>query len=55
MRTPGQHEAPSGPGIPLARWRVTGIGVLRIAFGLVWAVDARFKWQPDFINNFTDY
>lgn len=50
-----QHAAPTGPGLPLARWRLTGIGVLRIVFGLVWAVDAWFKWQPDFINNFTDY
>jgi thiosulfate dehydrogenase (quinone) large subunit len=32
-----------------------GIGVLRIVFGLVWGVDAWFKWQPDFINNFTGY
>jgi hypothetical protein len=36
--------------MPLARWRLTGIGVLRIVFGLVWAVDAWFKWQPDFIT-----
>ena len=39
----------------LTGWRLQGIGVLRIVFGLVWAVDAWFKWQPDFINNFTDY
>ncbi len=31
------------------------LGVLRILFGLVWAVDAWFKWQPDFTNKFTDY
>ncbi len=36
-------------------WRSKGIGVLRIVFGLVWLVDAWFKWQPDFINKFTDY
>ncbi len=29
--------------------------LLRIAFGCVWAVDAYFKWQPAFINNFTNY
>jgi len=29
--------------------------VLRIVFGCVWAVDAYFKWQPAFLNNFTDY
>jgi thiosulfate dehydrogenase [quinone] large subunit len=40
---------------PLLSWRLKGIGVLRIIFGLVWAVDAWFKWQPDFINNFSDY
>jgi len=39
----------------LAGWRLQGIGVLRIVFGLVWAIDAWFKWQPDFINNFSDY
>ena len=39
----------------LAGWRLQGIGVLRIVFGLVWAIDAWFKWQPGFINNFSDY
>lgn len=29
--------------------------VLRIVFGLVWAVDAYFKWQPAFLDNFTQY
>lgn len=24
-------------------------------FGGVWAIDAYFKWQPAFLNNFTDY
>jgi thiosulfate dehydrogenase [quinone] large subunit len=28
---------------------------LRIVFGAVWAIDAYFKWQPAFINNFTSY
>ena len=28
---------------------------LRIVFGCVWAIDAYFKWQPAFINNFTSY
>jgi hypothetical protein len=35
--------------------RLTGIGLLRITFGLMWAIDAWFKWQPDFLNNFTSY
>lgn len=29
--------------------------VLRIVFGMVWLVDAAFKWNPVFLNNFTDY
>ncbi len=40
---------------PLAAWRLKGIGILRIVFGLVWAIDAWFKWQPDFIHNFSTY
>ena len=36
-------------------WRLKGIGVLRIVFGLAWAVDAWFKWQPDFVRGFTHY
>lgn len=40
---------------PLSSWRSKGIGVLRIVFGLIWLVDAWFKWQPDFINQFADY
>ena len=39
----------------LSSWRMKGIGILRIVFGLIWAVDAWFKWQPDFINKFADY
>src|SRR5712691_9692617 len=39
----------------LASWRFKGMSILRIVFGLVWAVDAWFKWQPDFIHNFTSY
>ena len=41
--------------ITLKGWRFTGLALLRIAFGVVWAIDAWFKWQPDFIQNFTDY
>jgi len=39
----------------VARWRMTGIGLLRIVFGAIWAVDAYFKWLPDFHNNLDDY
>ena len=41
--------------LQLNSWRVQGIGVLRILFGLVWAIDAWFKWQPEFANNFASY
>ncbi len=30
-------------------------GAARILFGLVWAIDAFFKWQPDFYTKFTSY
>src|SRR5215471_10006764 len=36
-------------------WRAKGIGLLRIVFGIIWAIDAWFKWQPDFQNNFVSY
>lgn len=36
-------------------WRQTGFGYLRIIFGVVWSIDASFKWSPAFINNFADY
>ena len=28
---------------------------LRIAFGIIWSIDAYFKWQPNFFANFTGY
>jgi len=36
-------------------WPVTVAGGLRAAFGLVWAIDAFFKWQPAFFNNYLSY
>lgn len=39
----------------LSPWRWKGMALLRIAFGLVWSIDAWFKWQPDFVHNFTSY
>lgn len=36
-------------------WRLKAIGGLRILFGIAWAVDAWFKWQPEFIRGFTSY
>jgi hypothetical protein len=41
---------PTTAPVRITGWRLTGIGLLRIAFGLVWAIDAWFKWQPDFIT-----
>lgn len=42
------------PGL-MAQWRRNGIGLLRILFSIVWGIDSWFKWQPDFVNNFTTY
>jgi nitrite reductase (NO-forming) len=55
MQPAREHAVSAADRPTLASWRLTGIGVLRIVFGLVWAIDAWFKWQPDFINNFTSY
>lgn len=35
--------------------RAEGMAMVRMAFGVVWAIDAWFKWQPSFIQDFTDY
>lgn len=32
--------------------QLTGVAMLRIAFGAIWAVDAILKWQPAFQMNF---
>ncbi len=40
---------------PFGPWRLTGIAILRIVFGLVWGIDAWFKWQPSFVDNFVSY
>jgi uncharacterized membrane protein YphA (DoxX/SURF4 family) len=32
--------------------QLAGIAMLRIAFGVIWAVDASLKWQPAFQANF---
>ena len=53
--TISEHPSPTEKSAALASWRLTGIVILRIVFGLVWAVDAWFKWQPDFTGNFSDY
>lgn len=37
------------------KWRATTYAAIRISFGLVWAIDAAFKWQPSFISGFSSY
>lgn len=36
-----------------ARW--TLIGLVRIVFGIVWLIDAQFKWRPAFIDGMASY
>ena len=36
----------------LMNWRQKGVGISRIIFGLVYAVAAVLKWQPQFQNTF---
>lgn len=35
--------------------RSLAIAFTRISFGLVWAIDAYFKWQPAFADHFVSY
>jgi uncharacterized membrane protein YphA (DoxX/SURF4 family) len=35
--------------------KAKAIAWMRIAFGLVWCIDANFKWQPAFADNFIGY
>jgi len=39
----------------LTDFETRGIGVVRIVFGLVWLIDAQFKWRPSFINDLATY
>jgi len=52
-RTPARLRVgrPSVDGVLNAR-QLTGVAMLRIAFGAIWAVDAILKWQPAFQANF---
>jgi nitrite reductase (NO-forming) len=36
------------------KWRYRAIGILRIAFGFIWAFAAWLKWQPAFQASFLD-
>lgn len=31
------------------------VGVIRILFGIVWLIDAQFKWRPAFVNDMATY
>ncbi len=35
-------------------WRTKGIAALRILFGLIWAINAWFKWHPVFQRNIVE-
>ena len=50
--TKAMHHAETGVAEP---WRRKAFGILRIVFGLTWAIDAQFKWQPDFQTGFVKY
>lgn len=55
MRPAGSGPEPA-PIQPLhTPWRRKGFGVLRILFGLVWTIDAFFKWQPAFHTSLDTY
>jgi nitrite reductase (NO-forming) len=36
-------------------WTHTVAAAIRTAFGVVWALDAYFKWQPDFYDHYLSY
>ena len=48
-------NAQSTKSIALSPQRLKALGILRLGFGMVMGIDAWFKWQPAFINNFTSY
>jgi thiosulfate dehydrogenase (quinone) large subunit len=39
----------------LDEFEVKAIGAVRILFGIVWLIDAQFKWRPSFINDLATY
>lgn len=50
----GSAWRPAGPGIDLDSSRAKAIAALRVAFGLLWAFAAWWKWQPAFQHTFLD-
>ena len=53
VSTLNPSEALSSRWIKVSTWRLRGIGIVRIIFGLIWAIDAWFKWQPSFLDTIT--
>ncbi len=35
--------------------RLRAIGIVRILFGLIWLIDAQFKWRPAFVDGLVSY
>jgi nitrite reductase (NO-forming) len=53
--TRSQHSKTEGDGLlQRARANFRARDGLRIAFGVIWAIDAAFKWQPTFRAGYTD-
>jgi uncharacterized membrane protein YphA (DoxX/SURF4 family) len=51
LRVARRHYRTYGSRVITARM-ASGLALLRIAFGVIWAVDASLKWQPAFQANF---
>lgn len=49
----GNHAGAAGEGTGMTRFDRSPTAVLRTLFGIVWLVDAFFKWQPGFRTGFT--
>ena len=47
-----QYFVPTTPETYIPLWRARLIAIMRIAFGLAWAVAAWLKWQQGFISGF---
>lgn len=41
--------------MPISDFNFRMIGMLRVAFGLVWLIDAQFKWRPAFVDHLASY
>ncbi|MEA2627988.1 MAG: hypothetical protein QOJ10_448 [Chloroflexota bacterium] len=48
----GRRRDRSHENLIITARRASGLAFLRIAFGVIWAVDASLKWQPAFQANF---